>query len=73
MFGRGYLQCRLVPCVVCKLFAMECWSICTDLKPGALRVCKDRWLRNTTVCKPEGSCSQATTPNGGRGTKYKQR
>ena len=63
MFVGGYLQCQLVQCIVCKRFALDCWSICKDLKPEALLVCKDRWLRNTAVCKPVPYCSQAATPS----------
>jgi hypothetical protein len=39
------------------------WSVCKDRKPGALLICNHRWLRNTAVCKPIPSCSQAATPS----------
>src|SRR5262245_63734311 len=58
----------LASSLVCKLFAHECWLVCTERWLGSSLIRTERWLTQALVCKPERFCSQATThsPGGSR-------
>jgi hypothetical protein len=50
----AHLHGVLVHGYVCKLFADECWLVCTEGWPADRHIRTEGWSRKALVCKPSG-------------------